>query len=486
MTAQRPRLGSGRVFLALGVSLTLSLGAGCPQLFPTDNSNTNDNTDGNTNGNTNTNTNTNDNVNDGGRGDSGVAGVFIGSERCSLCHARTHASWAETLHARAYETLEEIGQAENAACVGCHTVGFGETGGWVDRATTNSLAGVGCEACHGGAREHAENASDATLRPTIDISAEVCGRCHTGAHHPNYDDWLTTGHANVTESPAEDFFEGSALNNCGKCHSGDYFYRALIKGETLADDALAGTPPEELHAVECAICHNPHQKTGNAPTPEDGRDYQLRFPEVASPTPTNTIDAVTNPARFNLCGQCHHDRGRTWLETSRAPHHSNQSNVFAGEMPLPEDSDILVFSAVSVHSFAKEQCATCHLYRQDFESEEAPAISGHTFQVNTLSCTTSGCHPSSAQADAARATLQGSVQARLDAIRTRLGDPTTWEYRTAGGPDADGQKLLSDEIKQIRFLYYYVANDGSLGIHNPTYVKSILEKAEDLLTSIGR
>jgi hypothetical protein len=127
--------------------------------------------------------------------------------------------------------------------------------------------------------------------------------------------------------------------------------------------------------------------------PEEGRDYQLRFRQVASPTPSNTIEDVTNPQRFNICGQCHHDRGRTWETVSRPPHHSNQSNVYVGEMaiPDPETQDPLVLSRVSVHSLAPEQCATCHLYRQDFQSEVAPAISGHTFAANNAGCATSGC-----------------------------------------------------------------------------------------------
>jgi len=458
-------------FLLSGAAIAALLvvfGVGCPQLFPdlTGGGDSNAPADANKPGN------------------SGLTGKYVGSQRCATCHNHIHFHWSQTLHARAYETLEKIGQQNNAECIGCHTVGFGEPGGWVDRATTNDLAGVGCESCHGPGREHAENVADRSLRPPVSISSAVCGRCHTGMHHPNYDDWLTSGHARVTEAAGQYFNQGQQLNNCGKCHSGDFFYRAILEGETLADDALKGTRVEELHAVECAICHDPHQRTGNAVEPEDGRDYQLRFPEVASPTPTNTIDAATNAARFNLCGQCHHSRGRTWAETGRPPHESVQANVYVGEMPVPEDTEPLVFSRVSVHSFAREQCATCHMYRQDFQSEVAPAISGHTFQVNENSCATSGCHPSVAAARSAKQTLQTEIQGRLNNIKSRLNSWGNWEYRANGGPA--NQAAIPDEIKKVRFLYYYALHDGSLGIHNPSYVRSMLEKADEILTSIGK
>jgi hypothetical protein len=429
-----------------------------------------------------------DGTGDGGgsqTGNSGLTGKYAGSTRCELCHSNIHDNWDNTLHSHALETLEGIGQGTNAQCIGCHTVGFGESGGFVDRATTNDLAGVGCEACHGPARDHADNAEDESLRPTVSLSAELCGQCHQGEHHPNFEQWSESPHAHVTEHVAENFESGSSLNSCGQCHSGDFFYRSILQGETVADDALAGLTPEEMTPVACAICHDPHMRTGNASDPEEGRDYQLRFPEVASPLAENTVDAVTDSSRYNLCGQCHHSRGRTWDATSRGPHHSVQSNIYIGEMPVPDGELPLVLGRVSVHSFTTEQCATCHMYRQDFMSEEAPAISGHLFTVNLESCATAGCHPSANQASAAKTTLQTEIQGRLDQIASRLGDPSTWEYTSDGGPDAAGQALLSDEIKQVRFMYHYVSNDGSIGIHNPDYVRDIVEEAEDILTSIG-
>lgn len=456
-------------FLAL-VGL-LTFGLGCPAVPPPDD-NDNDN-----------------NGNDNSTGDSGLTGKYVGAATCAQCHPGPHEEWASTLHAGALETLEAIGQGTNAQCVGCHTVGFGDEGGFVDRATTNSLAGVQCESCHGAGGAHVRDPINDAVKPVIDISADVCGACHMGSHHPNFEQWSMALHSQVNESVTEDLLEGGdQVNNCGLCHSGDVFYRVNVRGETVPPDAFVGLTPEDLTPITCAICHDPHGRTGNAATPDAGRDYQLRFRQVASPTPSNAVEDVTNPQRFNLCGQCHHDRGRTWETTSRPPHHSNQANVYVGEMPIPdpETQEPLVLSRVSVHSFAAEQCATCHMYREDFQSEQAPAISGHDFAVNNAGCATSGCHPSTEAAVAAQATLQSEVQSRLNSIAERLGDPATWEYTSNGGPDSEGQNAISDAVKQARFLYYYALVDGSLGVHNPDYIRSMLVKAELLLVELGQ
>ena len=122
---------------------------------------------------------------------------------------------------------------------------------------------------------------------------------------------------------------------------------------------------------------------------------------------------------------------------------------------------------------------------KEYDSDDAPAITGHAFAVDTAGCLASGCHPTEQGVQNDLEVLQTEVATRLDAIATRLGDPATWEYSSGGGPDSDGQALVSDEIKQSRFLYHYILSDGSLGVHNPWYVDSMLDKAEILLNEEG-
>lgn len=90
--------------------------------------------------------------------------AYIGSKKCMTCHIKEYKSWSETKMAKAMDTLKPGAavEAKKAAgldptkdytqdktCLPCHTTGYGKPGGFVDMATTPTLAGVGCEMCHG-------------------------------------------------------------------------------------------------------------------------------------------------------------------------------------------------------------------------------------------------------------------------------------------------------------------------------------------------
>ena len=416
-------------------------------------------------------------------GDSGLTGKYVGSARCSVCHSNVHSDRSLTLHAHAYETLEAIGQQNNPDCVRCHTVGHGQPGGFVSRTTTNDLASVGCEACHGPAADHVNNVNDESLRPPINISATVCGQCHTGEHQSNYDDWLVSRHSQIQPSLVEDFAAGESANSCGKCHSGDAFYLGAIKGQTVPADLLQSKTAEQMNPITCAICHNPHANTGNAAEPEDGREYQLRYEQIKYTTPSTKLADVVNPARFNLCGQCHHARERVWTDSSREPHPSDQVNVFFGELPVPDaHPEPIVAVRASVHLNTAEQCSTCHVFRR-LATNFSPTTSGHTFEVNFDAC--AECHGSQEAGEAKLAALKIEIDQRAELLEEALDEwalandidgkgELSWEYTSEGGPGSTGQTKVPDAIKKARYILCYIIQGGGNGAHNPDFVGDAL------------
>ncbi len=450
-------------------AVTVLLTTGCPTGIPTDNMNDNTVTNGNMNDNT----------------SPGTPKAFAGAQTCQLCHPGAHSDWAATKHADALESLKAIGQATNAACLECHTVGFGQTDGFVSEQQTPNLVGVQCESCHGAAGAHTRDPLNESLTPSVSLSVTVCAACHEGSH---VDDWATSKHGAVNEELVPRFASGSSLTSCGKCHSGDYFVEAVVKGNEIGDDYLAGKTGEEMTAITCVVCHNPHARTGNAVQPEDGRDFQLRFPQVKFTTPSTSLADATDPTRFNLCGQCHHTRERVWTDGSREPHPSDQVNVFFGELPVPDSRpEPIVIPRSSVHLNTAEQCSTCHVYREP-RTELSPAISGHTFAVNYESC--AECHGTAEIGLAKLENLEIEIDLRAELVEDALHEwamanniedkgELSWEYTSEGGPTADGQALIPDNIKKARYIYYYVIAGGGNGAHNPDFVRDALENALD-------
>ncbi len=418
-----------------------------------------------------------------------LSGPFVGAARCQPCHANIHQNWGQTLHAGAMDALQAVGHADDPNCLPCHTTGLGEQGGFVDLATTAALAGVQCESCHGPAGPHVMNVTDAALRPPVPVASEVCGKCHTTDTYPQFPQWKQSTHAVVTEDPATNFSAGLLLSTCGPCHSGDYRFQAIIRGESVPGNLLMDVPRDQQHAVECVICHDPHSRTGNAANPDDARDFQLRYAEVMLLQQNNSVAVLTDESRYNLCAHCHRTRDRTWTSTTRGPHESVQGNVFIGEMPMPagEENTPLVPNTNSTHRFVPAQCATCHMFRQDTPSQFAPPIANHTFAVQLDACSSApGCHPSPAVAEADLINLRTEVRNRMEAILARLGPPSTWDYSAEGGPPEPQQAAIPDAIKKTRFLYKYILHDASEGVHNPSYVRLMLSEAERLLTSINK
>jgi hypothetical protein len=108
--------------------------------------------------------------------------TYVGVAKCAECHQLFEESWEKTRHARAFDSLEQVGKSNDPDCIICHAVGFGEEGGFYSIDTTPELANVQCEECHGLDKEHLSDFSG----PMKVITEAVCMKCHTRDNSPDF------------------------------------------------------------------------------------------------------------------------------------------------------------------------------------------------------------------------------------------------------------------------------------------------------------
>ena len=139
-----------------------------------------------------------------------------------------------------------------------------------------------------------------------------------------------------------------------------------------------------------------------------------------------------------------------------------------------------------------------------FVSAEKPAVTGHSFAVQTYEAC-AGCHPNPAGLiDLAFDSVTMSIDAvkkALDTWALTKAPPQlqkygilAWEYTTIGelssggpGPNSQEQALIPDNIKKARFNMYVVQNDGSFGVHNGRFALDLLDAAQSwVLTELNK
>jgi peroxiredoxin len=123
--------------------------------------------------------------------------AIVGSAACKSCHAAEYATWSESAHAHAFETLSGVRKQGNPDCLRCHTTGFGRPGGFPEKGASAEhadLAAVGCESCHGPGGDHvAEGAAKigtiVSLGDKCDscVILQICGSCHDDANDPGFE-----------------------------------------------------------------------------------------------------------------------------------------------------------------------------------------------------------------------------------------------------------------------------------------------------------
>jgi hypothetical protein len=122
-------------------------------------------------------------ANSGTAGSPPAPSSFLTFQACLPCHGKVLATWSNSGHARALETLKRVKKEFDSSCVSCHSTGFGKPGGFIDLYKTPLMANVQCESCHGAGREHIANPASVKMKTKGEATCLVC---HTKSNSPDF------------------------------------------------------------------------------------------------------------------------------------------------------------------------------------------------------------------------------------------------------------------------------------------------------------
>ena len=119
--------------------------------------------------------------------------AYVGSDACAPCHAELFKKWKTSGHGKALRTLQAAGREDEQECLLCHTTAYGELSGYRG-SNTPSLAGVGCESCHGPGADHVAAGKDATAASIYGLVSDCescqtepgCRTCHDRENDPDF------------------------------------------------------------------------------------------------------------------------------------------------------------------------------------------------------------------------------------------------------------------------------------------------------------
>lgn len=295
---------------------------------------------------------------------------------------------------------------------------------------------------------------------------------------------------------------------CITCHSDDQAIFAIEK--QWANSMHATGTAFERNEGECAVCHTSQGFRGNIDGSYDWEAEGAKISNPASPNcytchtihknynagdiaftvsgPValrNTGGATHDFGKGNVCASCHQGRTVTpfpvvggadiTVTSSRyGVHHGPQANTLAGVgKGLFEIGSGLVNSAHSTQ--IADACVTCHM------AEAVGASSGgHTMwmgeSLNTAGCETSGCHEGE-DVEALTEEFQAGISTLLADLKVKL-DATGI---TAPGSDNSVPGTYPAVVGGACLDYKALTEDKSLGVHNPKYIKKLLENLNEAL-----
>ncbi len=446
---------------------------------------------------------------------------------CLTCHgviaARDKTPWLGTGHAKLFSQgitgqleVNAVGQGTySGSCFKCHTVGWDASAnngnfGYLAKQTgfdtswykgkiksgtsylitagdssiyknmvTNytslvPLANIGCESCHGPGKDHMGDITKIGLS----YSSGVCQSCHDAPpRHVSGTNWNFSDHAILSLAGT-----AATSTSCFPCHSGSAFVKWASAGKPATVSTWSAAADASV-PIGCATCHDPH----SAANPNQLRTVDVDTLKNGYIVPTGLL------GEGQLCMNCHRSRyAASARVTTKAPYygfadhygpHGNpQADMLLGQNCYQYGDSTL--TGLNTHTGVTNGCVTCHMAGDNHSLAMTDTVGGLHDVVTA--CQT--CHGAGMKKfDDIKATYDYDRNGKIEGVKTEIAGLLAQLKAKLPIDVATGSPTLAmkdsllvknrpDLVAGI-YVYSFVANDGSGGMHNAKYAISLLQKA---------
>lgn len=294
----------------------------------------------------------------------------------------------------------------------------------------------------------------------------TCGVCHDNSESVEIKlaQWGKSIHAIGGRN-----FENAT--GCAPCHTSQGFKEVVNTANTSTTAA-----PEDPANINCYTCHKIHDTYAAS-------DWELRKTTAMTFWLTGeTVDI----GKGNICLQCHQprisyplpdvttpDADYTFTSKRFGPHHGSQGATLTGSGYYLVGGDYFNSSHLTQNT---DGCITCHM-----ASAVGYASGGHTFKVfdeeegyNFAGCETTGCH-APGEVEGLLGDLQTTIEEKLATLGTLLEANGIYDPNATSGSAIPG--TYKTYIVGAYWNWISIEEDRSLGVHNPRFVKKILDES---------
>ncbi len=360
-----------------------------------------------------------------------------------------------------------------------------------DYPASAKLANVQCENCHGpqNGPEGVFSAAHTAVLPRVSLSSDVCATCHgEPLRHARFQQWQLSPHANY-----ELAIDEGESGNCSRCHTANGFlaWLPILLGEVPGDPTSSiqvTWTSDETHPQTCVTCHDPHSigtvsgEPNNATVRISGNTPRLIAGFTAYAVGRGAICMTCHNSRRGLRNDSVFDEFYGTNEASFAPHGSAQTDVLMGE-----NAYLVETGNRGNHSFIADTCTNCHMV----QTQPPPVLSynqggtNHTFIASRDIC--ADCHGGGFTADS----IQGSVQDVLDLLQATVEDGILAYMDTlidmGNSIDLDGLYEVTDvaDIADIEFGESRGQQAITVTLHDETVFGPIAMGNVEVLDNLG-